>query len=150
MWRLRCSTVWISLVRATSILTVSRKDETMSHIEEYNRLIYGETIGWLDRKRFVKELTHKEYQVLLSLLTHRKSRLRWSAADRLGKLGDSRAVEPLIKTLQDTHWLVRLHAAKALGRIGEPIAIEKLNKDIGGHDNGGHGKNAGKICACHM
>ena len=103
----------------------------MSCFNEYNRLIFGETIGWLGEKRVVKELTREEYQILLSLLTHRKTRLRWSAAERLGKLGNGHAVEALIKALQDTHWLVRLHAAKALGRIGDPIAIEPLVKMMG-------------------
>jgi HEAT repeat protein len=103
----------------------------MSRFDEYNRLIYGETIGWLGKKRVVKELTREEYRILLSLLAHWKTRLRWSAADRLGKLGNGRAVEALIKALQDTHWLVRLHAAKALGRIGESIAIEPLVEIMG-------------------
>lgn len=103
----------------------------MSCFDEYNQLIYGETIGWLGENRVVKELTREEFQILLSLLTHWKTRLRWSAADRLGKLGDERAVEALIKALQDTYWLVRLHAAKALGRIGDPIAIEPLAELLG-------------------
>lgn len=98
----------------------------MSRFDEYNRLFYGETIGWLNGERVVKDLTPAEYDVLLSLLAHWKARLRWSAADRLGKMGRRCAAEPLIGALQDTHWLVRLHAAKALGRIGEPMGIEPL------------------------
>jgi HEAT repeat protein len=98
----------------------------MSRFKEYNRLFYGETIGWFYGKRVIKELTLEEYNVLLSLLVHKKSRLRWSAADRLGKIGNSSAIEPLIQALQDAHWLVRLHAAKALGRIGRHIAIDPL------------------------
>ena len=33
---------------------------------------------------------------------------------------------------------------------GQPLTIKKLNKDIRSHNNGGHGKNAGKMGACHM
>ncbi len=98
----------------------------MSRFKEYNLLFKGQTIGWVCGRRIVKELTHEEFRVLRSLLTHRKARLRWSAADRLGKLGHTQAVESLIKALHDDHWLVRLHAAKALGRIGDQIAIEPL------------------------
>jgi HEAT repeat protein len=62
------------------------------------------------------------------LLTHEKTPLRWQAADKLGKIGDARAVEPLVNTLMDENWLVRLHAVKALGRIGSPIVIEPLRR----------------------
>lgn len=98
----------------------------MSCFKEYNSLLYGETLGWLNGRRVIKELTQKEYRTLLSLVNHRKTRLRWSAADRLGKIRDPQAIEPLIVTLNEPHWLVRLHAAKALGRIGEPQVVEPL------------------------
>lgn len=44
----------------------------------------------------------------------------------MGKIGDFRAVNPLIITLRDENWLVRFHAVKALGRIGSPTVIEPL------------------------
>ncbi len=52
-------------------------------------------------------------------------RVREAAAEALGKIGDARAVKPLIKALRDVAFDVRLNAAFALGRIGEP-AIESL------------------------
>ncbi len=52
-------------------------------------------------------------------------RVREAAAEALGKIGDVRAVKPLIKALRDVAFDVRLNAAFALGRIGEP-AIESL------------------------
>jgi HEAT repeat protein len=100
--------------------------DTMERFREYNKLIYGETLGWRNGKRLVKDLTPAEYDMLLSLLTHWKTRLRWSTADRLGKITDHQAVEPLISALRDSHWLVRLHAAKALGRIGNATAVRPL------------------------
>lgn len=98
----------------------------MKNFQEYNRLLYGETIAWLNGNRVIKELAVEEYDVLLFLLTYPKARLRWSAASRLGKLKNDRGTESLIRALQDKDWLVRLHAAKALGNIGNPTAIEPL------------------------
>jgi HEAT repeat protein len=98
----------------------------MGDIRQYNRLLYGETIGWVNGVRRVKTLTPLEYETLLSLLGHRRTRSRWSAADRLGKIGKARAVGPLIASLQDPSWLVRLHAAKALGYLGAICAVKPL------------------------
>jgi HEAT repeat protein len=93
---------------------------------EYRHLVHRDAIGWVCGKQVVRKLTSHEYDVLVSLLEHHKTRLRWSAADLLGKIGNRCAVRPLIQALQDPHWLVRLHAAKALGRIGDPAAISHL------------------------
>ncbi len=98
----------------------------MNRFDEYNRLLRGDTIGWINGHRIAREPTAEEYHILLSLLTHQKTRLRWQAADRLGKLGDRRAVEPLTNLLLDDHWLVRLHATKALGRIGASNSFNSL------------------------
>ena len=49
-----------------------------------------------------------------------------SAAKALGKIGDRRAVEPLIKALEDENEFVRFDAAKALGDIGDKRAVEPL------------------------
>ena len=46
------------------------------------------------------------------------SGVRWRAAEALGKIGDKRAVGPLIEALKDSNWLVRDNAAEALGEIG--------------------------------
>lgn len=98
----------------------------MNRFDKYNQLLHGETVGWINGCRLIKELTPEDYDLLLSYLTYKKTRLRWQTADRLGKIGDSRAVNPLINALQDESWLVRKHAVKALGRIGSPIVIEPL------------------------
>ena len=45
---------------------------------------------------------------------------RWNAAEALGRLGDPRAVEPLIDTLWDDDARVRTKAAWALGMLGDP------------------------------
>jgi len=38
----------------------------------------------------------------------------------LGRIGDPRAVEPLISALRDDDWAVRFAAAEALGKLGQP------------------------------
>jgi len=53
---------------------------------------------------------------------------RWKAAESLGRMGDSRAVEPLIDTLWDDDSRVRLKAAWALGRIGDTRATGPLRR----------------------
>jgi len=48
------------------------------------------------------------------------------AALALGKIGDSRAVEPLIWALRDKNEPVRRCAAEALGKIKDDRAVEPL------------------------
>jgi HEAT repeat protein len=50
-----------------------------------------------------------------------------AAAEALGRIGDPRAVEPLIVALKNGGWyMIRKAAAEALGRIGDPRAVEPL------------------------
>ena len=62
----------------------------------------------------------------------------WSAAEALGEIGDKRAVEPLIKTLEDnpyeSEWGVRNIATEALGNIGDERAIGPLIRRLVGCD----------------
>ena len=48
------------------------------------------------------------------------------AALVLGKLGDARAVQPLIKALGDQNKTVRGIAAPALGQLGDAAAVDPL------------------------
>ena len=52
--------------------------------------------------------------------------VRGRAALMLGKLGDNRAVDPLIRALSAPGHQTPLHAAEALGKLGDPRAIEPL------------------------
>jgi len=52
--------------------------------------------------------------------------VRQAAAESLGELGDTRAVEPLIVALEDSDSLVRHRAAEALGKLGDKRAVEPL------------------------
>lgn len=53
---------------------------------------------------------------------------RWNAAEALGRLGDPRAVDPLIDALWDDDARVRTKAAWALGMLGDPRALVPLQK----------------------
>lgn len=52
--------------------------------------------------------------------------VRGRAALMLGKLGDTRAVLPLIKALDAPGMQTPLHAAQALGKLGDSRAIKPL------------------------
>jgi phycocyanobilin lyase alpha subunit len=60
--------------------------------------------------------------------------LRRNAARALGKLGDRRAVEPLIQCLECTDYYVREAAAQALGALGDascaPPLLAVLQRDV--------------------
>jgi DNA repair photolyase len=59
---------------------------------------------------------------LIKALKYDDPNVRYDAAKALGRLGDPRAVEPLISALRD----VCKSAAEALGKIGDSRAIEPL------------------------
>jgi HEAT repeat protein len=44
----------------------------------------------------------------------------------LGRLGDRRALDPILGMLQDNDAEIRQQAADALGRLGDPSVVEKL------------------------
>ena len=52
--------------------------------------------------------------------------IRWAAAEMVGRLGDLRAVEPLVAVLHDSSVEVRRIAAEALGNLGDSRAVEPL------------------------
>lgn len=52
--------------------------------------------------------------------------VREKAAERLGELGDSRALKPLIQALSDDDNDVVEKAAQSLGQIGSPEAVDPL------------------------
>jgi HEAT repeat protein len=52
--------------------------------------------------------------------------VRGRAAMLLGKMGDNRAVEPLIRALDAPGYQTPLHAAEALGRLGDDRAVQPL------------------------
>lgn len=63
--------------------------------------------------------------LLLEMLKDPCSNVRCSAAEGLGRIGDSSVVQPLIDLLIDEEW-VALFAAGALGMIGDSRAVKPL------------------------
>ena len=63
------------------------------------------------------------------------STVRAAAAAALGKLGDTRAVGPLLDLLRDEDAQVRASAAGALGPLGDPRALPAL-REMQAHDQG--------------
>jgi HEAT repeat protein len=63
---------------------------------------------------------------LIKALRHPESYIRNEAAEKLGKLGDARALEPLAAALRDSDWMVRHTAAEALGALADPRAVDPL------------------------
>jgi len=62
----------------------------------------------------------------LRALTSKDPHMRASAAMVLGRVGDRRAVTPLINALQDAADAVRMEAAEGLGKLGDPEAVDAL------------------------
>lgn len=70
----------------------------------------------------------KDFEEYIQELEHPDPSVRRHAAIALGDLGDPRALDPLIKTLQEDKEVFGAapYAADALGRIGDPRAVEPL------------------------
>ena len=67
--------------------------------------------------------------------SHEDLIVRGRAAMMLGKLGDPRAVEPLIRALEAPGFQTPLYAAQSLGKLGDPRAIEPLLRVIEMHND---------------
>ena len=70
----------------------------------------------------------------IELLEHENPMVRECSAVALGKIGDSRAIAPLIKALGDPYddyeWRIAIQASNALEKIGKPavrLLIDALN-----------------------
>jgi HEAT repeat protein len=73
----------------------------------------------------------KNVKGLMKALCYKRDWLiRQTAAEALGEIGDSCAVEPLIDALRDGEGNVRKAAAKALGKIGDSCAVLPLITSI--------------------
>jgi HEAT repeat protein len=70
--------------------------------------------------------------VLIDGLADEEEELRRAAARALGRIGDHRAVEPLIARLADERWDdIAAAVIEALGRIGGPRAVDALLAETG-------------------
>jgi HEAT repeat protein len=79
--------------------------------------------------------SNKPVDALTSLLEDANERARVQAAEALGKIADTRAVEPLTRTLvSDSNTAVRISIAHALGKIGDSRAVPALAKALKDRD----------------
>jgi len=87
---------------------------------------------WIVREAAAEALVNIGAPAVEPLIAALKERrLRCSAAEALGKIGDARAVEPLSEALRD--WGLRWYAAEALAKIGVP-AVESLTAALKDED----------------
>jgi HEAT repeat protein len=70
----------------------------------------------------------KRFSYFIDMLGSENVGWRWKAAESLARLGDPRAVDPLIRALDDEDWRVRQKVAWALGYLGDPRAIVPLRR----------------------
>ena len=90
----------------------------------FNRLFWPPNVDKLKAKIDVDGL--------IKALEYEKDRqVQCDAAKALGKIGDERAVEPLINALKNKDGNVRRESAEALGKIGDTRAVEPLVKALG-------------------
>ena len=116
------------LLRSLSLITIIKKIP-MLFVAGCRK---DETVNKISRKK-IKQTGDYESKVQVKLLNRlikqlkdKNKYVRGSAANELGKIGDSLAVEPLISCLKGNGWEVRWYAAKALGNIGDSRAVEPL------------------------
>ncbi|MCH7761066.1 HEAT repeat domain-containing protein [candidate division TA06 bacterium] len=69
--------------------------------------------------------------LLIGLIQHQNWRMRMSACEALGEVGDPRAVEPLMTALKDTVFLVRKGAVFGLGKMEDRRSISALIQALG-------------------
>lgn len=88
--------------------------------------------AWLFALLFAAAVAHaagpdvKVEDLIRAVTEDSNYKVRVQAALVLGKLGDGRAVQPLIKALADQNKTVRGIAASALGQLGDSSAVDPL------------------------
>ncbi len=123
------------------------QDDNQLTVEQAIANLQGEDLGlrvyaawWLGRFRIDDK---QAIDVLIQALEDEDDRtkvggypLRRNAARALGKLGDRRAVAPLMQTLECSDFYVREAAAQSLEMLGDlsciPILMELLNDNVPG------------------
>jgi hypothetical protein len=76
------------------------------------------------------ELGSSHIDLLIHALRSRNLHVRIGIIGALGTIGDPKAVQPLIRCLQDSHSEIRWESALALGSIGDPSVIEPLRQAL--------------------
>jgi HEAT repeat protein len=129
--------VWgiVAAVVIAAALAIAERQHTLRTVRYLENLPsddYEDAADAMDglASRGAKVVPH----LLTALDAQRDARLRWRAAEVLGRIGDRRAVEPLIALLKDEDAGVREAAAMALGRIRDPNAVQPLTAALEDED----------------
>jgi len=111
--------------KAVETLTQALKDKDRRVQEAAEDALETIKVSVLEKKRdvkgLIKALSHSDYYLA-----------RASAAKSLGKIGDRRAIKPLVKACKDTKLYVRKLTAFALAKFGDERAIEPLGEILEG------------------
>jgi len=108
-------------------------DELIAQLGDENvnvRLSAAAILTRMNSPRQIRSL-RKAVMSIIKALEDENSHVRRDVARSLGKIGDPRAVQPLIEALGDEDESVRRAAARSLGRIGNPQAVQSLIKALG-------------------
>ena len=116
-------------------LTLNMKtiDELIADLRRDNNTTYQAVLELQARVNpdVVNEQIVNEF---IELLEHENPMVRECSAVALGRIGDPRAIAPLIRTLGDPYddyeWRIAIQASNALVKIGEPavrLLIDALN-----------------------
>ncbi|MBI4042484.1 MAG: HEAT repeat domain-containing protein [Deltaproteobacteria bacterium] len=88
-------------------------------------LVFGSTLA----DEFIEQRQEK-IEGIVTLLNHKDYNVRWAATVALGNLGDQRAAEPLIQSLEGSmnkdYYIVRVAAVNALGKLQDTRGIDAL------------------------
>lgn len=82
-------------------------------------------MGLFGKPNIEKLMAKKDVEELINALHHKKWKIKKEAAEALGKLKDTSAINPLINALDIDNEDVQKAVIKALGKIGTP-AVESL------------------------
>ena len=72
----------------------------------------------------------KDITELIKELKHKDSNVRRYSVERLGMIGDEKAVDALISVLKDKDRFVRQEAVTALGKIGGGRLVQPLTQAL--------------------
>ena len=98
-------------------------------------LQHGDSIMQSRASAALCEIGKPAVESLILALKNVNPKVRWFAVCNLGKIGDARAVAPLINTIRtDSDRDVRWHAVDALGEIGDVSASNPLTQVLNDKD----------------
>jgi len=103
-------------------------DELIAQLGDENvnvRLSAAAILTRMNSPRQIRSL-RKAVMSIIKALEDENSHVRRDVARSLGKIGDPRAVQPLIEALGDEDESVRRDVARSLGKIGDPRAVQPL------------------------